>query len=139
MKKLILTSALILLVGFTFGQTLQKVNLVGLHVMTINLDPDVTMNQFKDFFTNKVIPEWEKHFAGAKLYFLKGIRGENENSFGIIFTFESEKDRNKYWKADEGGNFTELGEAANEKLTPINEELNKLGTWTTKYTDWVVQ
>ncbi len=137
MKKLILATVLILLVGITFGQTLQKGNFVGTHVMTINLDPDVTLNQFKEFFANKVIPGWEKHFPGAKVYLLKGIRGESENSFAIIYTFESEKDRNKYWK-EEGGGFTELGEEANEKMTPILEELNKLGTWATKYTDWVV-
>ena len=137
MKNLILTAALILVVGTTFGQTLQKGNFVGTHVMTINLDPDVTMNQFKEFFANKAIPEYEKHLTGAKVYLLKGIRGENENSFGVIFIFESEMDRNKYWKEEEAG-FTELGEEANEKMTPILEELNKLGTWATKYTDWVV-
>jgi len=38
-----------------------------------------------------------------------------------------------------GAGLTELGEAVNEKMTPVNEELNKLGTWTTTYTDWVIQ
>ena len=137
MKKLILATVLILLVGITFGQTFKKGNYLGTHIMTIIPDPDVTLNQFIELFANKAIPGWEKHFTGGKVYLLKGIRGENENSFAVIYTFESENDRNKYWKA-EGGGFTELGKAADEKMTPIFEELNKLGTWTTKSTDWVV-
>ena len=64
MKNLILTAVLLLASIITFGQTLKKGNFVGVHVMTVNLDPDVTMNQFKDFFINKVIPEVEKHFPG---------------------------------------------------------------------------
>ena len=137
MKKLILTAALILVVGTTFGQTFQKGNLVGFHVMTINLDPDVTMNQFMDFFTNKVGPEFEKNFPGIKTYIAKGIRGENKNSFGLIYLFETEEIRNKYFNED--GTFTELGNSAFEKIQPISEELSKLGTYTTIYTDWVIQ
>ena len=137
MKKLISTTFLILLVGITFGQTLQKGNLVGLHVMTINLDPNVTMNQYLEFYTSKVIPEFEKHFAGTKAYLIKGIRGESDNSYGVLYFFESEGDRDKFFNDD--GSLSELGEAANEKVTPISEELNKLGTSTTKYTDWIIQ
>jgi len=67
------------------------------------------------------------NITGLKVYLLEGIRGENENSFGVIFKFESEKDRNKYWKEEEGGVLTELGEAVIEKISPTSEELNKLG------------
>ena len=137
MKYLILTAALILLVGTTFGQTLQKGNLVGVHHVTINLDPDVTMNQFMNFYVNKVIPEVEKQFTGWKGYVVKGIRGENINSFGVIWIVETEEDRNKYYNAD--GSNTDLGNAAGEKLQPTMDKLNKLGTSTTKYTDWIVQ
>ena len=136
MKKLILTAALILVVGTTFGQTLQKGNFIGLHVMTINLDPDVTMNQFLDFYVNKYIPEFEKNFPGVKLYIVKGIRGENENSFGSVYLFDSEEVRDKYF---ENGTLTELGKSASEKLQPTTEELQKLGTVTSTYTDWVIQ
>ena len=83
MKNLILTAALILAFGTTFGQMLNKGNLIGVHHITVNLDPDVTMNQFKDFYVNKVIPEYEKHIDG-KLYLLNGIRGENDISLGLI-------------------------------------------------------
>jgi hypothetical protein len=137
MKKLILTAALILVVGTTFGQTFQKGNLVGHHVMTINLDPDATMNQFKDFILNKFIPESEKNFSGMKVYLAKGIRGENENSFGLFYIADSVEDRDKYWNKD--GTLNELGNSAWEKLQPMIEEGEKLGTFTSTYTDWVIQ
>jgi hypothetical protein len=72
-----------LLANFSFGQTLQKGNLLGLHVMTINLKPNVTMDDFKTFFINKVIPEYEKQFQ-PKGYLVKCVRGESENSFGVV-------------------------------------------------------
>ena len=137
MKKLIVVTALILFTGVTFGQTLQKGNLVGMHILTINLDPDVTMNQFLDFFSSKVIPEIEESFPGWKAYLVKGIRGENANSFGLIYVIESEEDRNKYYNED--GSQNELGNSIVEKVQPILTELNQLGTWTSKYTDWLVQ
>lgn len=116
---------------------MQKGNLVGVHNLTITLDPDVTMNQYKTFYLNKVIPEYEKHFTGVNVYLLKGIRGENVNSLGIMWVFESEEDRNKYF--DEDGSTTELANSTFEKIQPITDELEKLGTWSSDYTDWLVQ
>jgi len=137
MKKLVIIGILVLLSGITFGQTLQKGNLIGMHVMTINLDPDVTMNQFLDYYSSKVIPELEKNFPGWKAYLVKGIRGGNENSFGLIYVIESEDVRNKYYNED--GSNNELGNSIMEKIQPIMDELNQLGTWTSEYTDWLVQ
>ena len=48
MKKLLVISVLILLTGVAFGQTLQKGGSFNLHVLTVTLDPDVTMNQWVD-------------------------------------------------------------------------------------------
>jgi len=63
MKNLSLISVLIITAGSAvFGQGLQKGNLVGLHVATINLNPDVTMNQYKDFFIKTAAPEYEKSY-----------------------------------------------------------------------------
>ena len=79
MKRLILIGiALILISGFTFGQKLKKGNLVGTHVLTIELNPGVTMEQFQDFYLNTLLLEYEKHLQGWKFYMTKGIRGENE-------------------------------------------------------------
>ena len=137
MKKLVIIGILVLLSGITFGQTLQKGNLIGMHVMTINLDPDVTMNQFLDFISSKIIPHYEKTMPGWKGYLVKGMRGKHENSIGMIWVIESEQDRNKYYNED--GSPNELGISMREKRQPIFDELNKLGTWTSEYTDWLVQ
>ena len=133
MKKLILIGlALILTSGFTFGQKLKKGNLIGTHVLTIELNPGVTMEQFQDFYLNTLLPEYEKRLQGWKFYMTKGIRGENENNYGWIAVIESEETRGKYLDNEE------LWEAINEKLKPITEELDKLGKVTSKFTDWLV-
>lgn len=137
MKKLILTTTLLLALNIAFGQSLKEGNLLGLHMMEITLEPDVTMNQFQDFLVKKWIPEFEKNFKGGKVLLLKGIRGENKDIFATLNYFKSEKDRNKYWKDD--GSPTELGERAMANMDPLLTEMQKLGSWTSNYTDWVVQ
>ena len=137
MKKLILLITFALMVSIAFGQTLKKGSLVSVHVYTINLDPDVTMNQFKAFYTNKLIPVIEKNFPGMKIFPVTGIRGEDENKLGWFYFFESEEVRDKYFKED--GGRTELGAAAFKKLKPTLTELQKLGTSTSKYTDWLLE
>ena len=137
MKKLIITVTLILFAGITYGQSLQKGNLIGIHVFSIDLDPNVTMNQWQDFFANKVIPEMDKHFPDLKHYFTKGIRGEDKNYIGLIVLYESKEIKNKYYNED--GSRTEFGNSVYEKLQPTLEELYKLGTVTAEYTDWVIQ
>ena len=136
MKKLILFVALILTVVLTYGQTLKKGNLVGTHVMTVTLQPGVTMEQFIGFYSSKVIPEMNTFDPNWKMYLVKSIRGENENSFGVIHIIKSEKDRDKYYNAD--GSSNEAGNKLMEKYNPLMEELKKYGTVTTKYTDWLV-
>ncbi len=83
MKKLILIAALIIAANFSFGQKLQKGNLMGLHVMTVHLKPNVRMEQFKTFFISEVIPAYEAQF-NVQGYLIRGIRGVNKNSFFII-------------------------------------------------------
>jgi uncharacterized protein Veg len=134
---LLFTTAIILLAGITFGQTLQKGNLIGVHVATIKLEPGVTMEQFLEFYQSKVIPVYEKNQVGWKCYIVKSIRGEIKNSFGLIIVIKSENDRDKYYNAD--GSYTELGNSLMERYKPITDELKKLGTMTTTYTDWVIQ
>jgi len=136
MKKLILLAAFVLVACATFGQTLQKGNFIGFHVYTINLDPDVTMNQALEAWKNKVVPAWEKNF-GCKSYIVKGIRGECENCFGSMVIWESEADRDQFF--NEEGGLNEVGQAAMDKIQPTLDELAKLGEFTSKYTDWVIQ
>ena len=136
MKKLIVVTALILFAGFTFGQTLKKGNLVGTHVLTIELNPSVTMEQFQNFHFNTLIPEYEKHYPGWQLYLAKGIRGENKNTYGWIMVAESEKTRDKLY--NDNGSLTEYGKVINEKMKPVLEEVEKFGKLKRTYTDWII-
>lgn len=137
MKKLLLIAAVILIAGITYGQSLQKGNLVGTHTITVSLKPGVTMEKYIDFYKTRVFPEMEKNMPNWKFYLVKGIRGENINSFGFIIIIKSVQDRDKYYNADESD--SELGKSVNVKLKPVMDELEKLGTNTSKYTDWIVQ
>jgi len=105
--------------------------------MTVTLQPGVTMEKFMDFYKTNIIPEMEKNYSNMKAYQVKGIRGEKMNSFGMILVFKSAQDRDKYYKAD--GSYSELGESAYAKFKPVSDELAKLGTVTSEYTDWIVQ
>ena len=136
MRKLLVIAALILFAGVAFGQTIQKSNLIGLHIVTITPDPDVTMNQYLDFFITKYIPEYEK-VTGVKLLVLRSVRGENENKFGLIYYFESEEYRDMHFNEDDTLN--ELGISKFEKLQPVSDELRKLGSRVSEeYDDWLV-
>ncbi len=137
MKKVILTAAIMLLAGIASAQPLKKGNLICMHNMTIKLNPGVTMNQYKDFFVNKYIPESEKQFPGVKNYLLEGTGGKNGNEYSFIVIFESEQEKDKYYNAN--GSPTALKNAADENLKPIMEEFSKLGTMSAKYVGWVVQ
>jgi hypothetical protein len=142
MKKLFALFLVILLFHFpTFSQSLKKGNLLGLHVASLHLRPGVTLEQFQDFYIKTIIPEFERNFSGVKVYFIKAIRGENENSVGLIYFFESERIRDAYF--DDGGIdsvYTVLGKAAHEKGKTVGDQLKKyVESSSTKHTDWVIQ
>ena len=137
MRKLFVITALLLFAGITFSQPLQKGNLLGIHVITVTLEPDVTMDQFLKFYSEKYIPELEKTFEDWKLFVMKGIRGEHKNSIGLLFQIKDEATRNLYNNDD--GTSTELAKKMFEELEPVYNELKELGTWTFSYTDWILQ
>lgn len=136
MRKLFIITALLLFAGLAFGQTIQKGNLIGVHLVTVELKPGATMDQFVDFVNEKTKPAWEKTFKGMTIFGIKGIRGEQMNEFGMIVQYTDEAARNKYYNDDETP--TELLNKVMEELAPINAEMEKIGTWTSTYTDWLV-
>jgi len=140
MKKLLVLIAFILFSGITFSQTLQKGNLVGVHVLNVTLQPDVTIDQFKDVMINKVIPTREKAFNNdVEIYLLEGIRGEANNQIGMIFLFKSEEVRDK-WYIAEGQIRESLREDFQAAMKEAVEERGKYAKWiSSKYTDWIVQ
>lgn len=137
MKKAVLAAGLILWAGVAHAQTLNKGNLIGVHHISVKLEPGVTMEQFVDYYNKNVIPELEKNWPGWKVYPVKRIRGEKADGMGLIIVVPSEGDRDKYYNAD--GSDTELGKAANAKFEAAIHGMTKLGTVTADlYTDWVV-
>ena len=139
MKKLIIAAAFILFAGTAFGQTLKKGAIIEIHHFTLNLDPDVTMNQWLDFALNKYLPVWETHYEGIKSLVVKGDRGDEQNKICWINCFESEELRAKYFKDEGIFVLNEHGEELLEKVMPTWDELSKLGTSQVEIsTDWVI-
>lgn len=140
MKKLLFVAAIILFTGTVFGQTLQKGAVLAIRNFTIILNPDVTMNQFLDFYINKYIPEFEKNYPGIKEFILSGNRGEKKNQFAEVLYFESLQVRDKFYPVENGTTMSDAVKEAEEKMKVINAELSKLVVDTQiVYTDWVIK
>ncbi len=123
------------------GQTIQKGNLVAIHTLTIELKPNVTMEQVLDFYNTKWAPAAEQYF-GFKAFYGKCLQGTEcaENKLLQIVIFETEADRNKYFKMDEGGNdLNELGEKAWAQFAPTNDALLQLASIKDEWGDWVIK
>jgi len=97
------------------------------------------MEQFKTFFVEEVIPEYEEAWLGLQGYLIKSVRGEYKNRFGIIWIFATEPTRDYYFNEDDTMNQRELDNI--EKVKPIEEELKKkYGSYTITYMDdWIIQ
>ena len=139
MKKILIVTALLLVGGITFGQTLKNGAIVEFHHFTLNLDPDVTFNQWLDFAQNTYLPVWEKNFKGIKSVVMKGDRGVEKNDICWINFYNSKELRSEYFK-DEGIFVpNEKGMELQEKVMPTWNELSKLGPSELDFsTDWVV-
>ena len=141
MKKLIIATVFILLTGVAFSQTLKTGAHLGIQAIKIDLAPGVTMEQYLDFTMNTFIPEAEKHFPGLKVLIMgggmeMGSGEEAEVKYSVIYYFESAEVQSKYF--NEGGNFTEGGTAAIEKLGPTSEKMDKLGTNSAPTVGWMI-
>ncbi|MEP6927007.1 MAG: hypothetical protein ABI834_05185 [Ginsengibacter sp.] len=140
MKKGLFTFGFALLCIFSFGQTVHKGSLLGLHTSTPTLKEGVTMEDYVKFYTTKAIPAYEKAFPGIKMYLIKSLRGQDSSSIGVIYMFNSEADRNKYF--NNNGTMTELGKASGAKLNDIGKEFDKYETQSNapdRYNDWLVE
>lgn len=121
---------------------LAKGNMLSLHLANVKLKPGVTSERFMEFYNTTVIPEFGKHWPDAKLFVAKAVRGQNKNNIGVLYYFQSEEIRNKYF--NEAGAPTPEGLAMLEKMAPTLDRLEKeFGANTsasgTAYTDWIVQ
>ncbi len=140
MKKGLIFLAIALIGNCSFGKTMHKGTLLGLHISTPDLKEGVTMEAYTKFFTGKVIPAYDKAFPGMKTYLIKSLRGADSGSMGVIFMFNNEAARNKYFNND--GSMTKLGNDASEKLNAVSKEEDKYVTSSPaldKYNDWLVE
>jgi hypothetical protein len=129
---------MLLVTQYACSQTQHKETLFGVHPITVQLKPNVTMEQFKTFFVNEVLSEYEKHWVGLKGYLVKSVRGDHKDHYAIVWVFDTEKARDGYFNAD--GTPNDLEKVAFEKVKPIEEKLARYGTYTIDYKDdWVVQ
>jgi hypothetical protein len=137
MKKALFVTALALLCIFSFGQTIQKGSLMGIHVVV--LKAGVSTQDYVNFCRTKWIPAFEKAYPGAKAYLLQSARGIDSGSIGIIMMFKSEADRNKYWTTT--GVMTAAGQAASKKMADAIGKDEKFEDFSApdKYNDWVIQ
>lgn len=137
MKKIFLSITLILFALMLSGQTLQKGQVIGFHVITPDLNPDVTFNQWKTFAMDKYVPAFNKEFEGEiAIYWLSGERGKYKNSVAFMIVFKSLEVRNKY--IPEVSATSDLFNAKLEKVKPVLDEWMKMGTYTSEWSDWVI-
>jgi hypothetical protein len=137
MKKFAIIVVVCLLGGTLMAQSLEKGDVVALHTMSIQLDPDATLNQYLDVLVNSWMPEIVKAAGDIKGYVLHGDRGAGENRIGVVWIFPSVAVRNKYFPGN--GETPEAWQAIMDKIAPINDKLEGLGSWTSEYTDWIVK
>lgn len=123
--------------GYLAEHAINKGTFMSIHTISVKLTPGVTMEQFVDFYKTKVLAGYEEITPGLKTYLLKYLRGEGKGGMTIVWTFQSEKDRDQYFNDD--GTPKDAGKALHQKMKPIVDELSKLGSATTTWSDWVVQ
>ncbi len=58
-KGLIITALLSLVSIVCHAQGLERGNLVGVHIVTVTLKPNATMDDFIKFYVQQVVPEYE--------------------------------------------------------------------------------
>jgi hypothetical protein len=140
-KSLMLVFAILLSSNLGHAQGLEHGNLIGVHVVKVDLKPGATMDEFTTFYVQKVIPEYEKNWPGLKGYLLKSFFDDSRNKIAIIWLFKTVQDRNRNFNAD--GSANELERAGWAKVRPVEDKLKDLyGNYTVTYThedDWVVQ
>lgn len=137
MKRVLIASAFILFAGFSFGQTIHKGGVLALHHHQVTLSEGVSIDQYNDFMSNKVVPAMQKAFhAKQPTKILQGIGVNNKHEYATLTYWESLEVFRSYWNED--GTSTEKGSEAMAKVQPLIDELNKLGTFTMVPGDWLI-
>jgi hypothetical protein len=140
MKSVFFFVALALLGLSSSAQNLHKGSLIGLHTSPQTLNNGVTMEQFTTFFATKVKPAYDAAFPGMKMFLVQSLRGQDSATVGIIYLFDNEAGRNKYFGKD--GQPTALFNKSAAKVDAISKEMDKYVTSASGagvYNDWLVK
>jgi hypothetical protein len=136
MKNILILCAVMLISASTFGQIIPKGSLIGIHNVSVKLLGNTTEEAYMAAFQSKWIPVASKAYA-CEIHVLKYLRGKSENKIGLLFIYKNASERDVFYDAE--GKLSEKGKAAVAQLGIIDAELNKLGTSSGSYIDWLVQ
>lgn len=135
MKKLMIITALLLFAGIAFGQCLEKGKIVSIHTWTVNLNPDVTMNQFLEMWENDFTPIIKKALP-MKTFVIKGVKTDNKFEYAGLYVWDSMEELRKYFNED--GSPTEIATPAVETLMNFMPEILKYGEFTYTAEDFMI-
>lgn len=136
MKNILILCAFVLISASTFGQSLPKGSLIGVHNVSLKLNGSTTEAQYLAAFKSKWIPAASKAFD-CEIHVLNHVRGKSDNKIGLLFIYKSAAARDKFYVSD--GVLNEAGKAAAATFQSIDAELSKMGTTSGSYIDWSVQ
>ena len=109
----------------------------GLHQLTVELEPGVSMDQFMEYMIDDYIPEVEKHYNGVKILVMQKRGPGNENQIAWVYYFRSVRSRDALWP--EADTPSEEAEEALNQIQPVLFKLLEMGTWTESYGVWIIQ
>lgn len=137
MRKLLFFSVLLLLAGYTFGQTLKSGGVVMIHEYKHSLENDDLKSFMKDY-EDKVMSLALEQFPEMKhMGWVKGFGTDNKGDLAIFVYYESLEDLRKYLNED--GTPTDKGSAAYGAIMPAFQELmEKYGEMKIVYRDWLI-
>lgn len=136
MRKVLIVAALLLSAGIVYGQTLQENKVVSIHMWTLKLNPNVTMNQFLKFWEDNLIPLTKEVIPEMKPYLIKGIQDHNKYQYAGLYVWNSIEELRKYFNPD--GSPTENAASAVDALTKMQSEIAKYGEFTYTADDYVI-
>jgi hypothetical protein len=141
LRRCLVAAVLVMVPIICQARGLERGNLIGVHVVTVDLKPGVSMEDFTKFYVEHVLLEYEKSWPGLEGYLLKSFFSDSKNKFAVVWLFNTVEDRNRNFNAD--GTANQLERAAQARVKPIEDKLKEMyGSYTVEYThedDWVVQ
>jgi len=90
----------------------------------VTLRPGVTMDQYLDFLKTRYASEYNKNFPGSKLIIGSPDSWRKKNQYSFFYTFESEKEYQKYYIND-GKDMSDECKAGWEKMKSIKQEVSE--------------